>query len=124
MALFGDPVPPVKEKKPKAESGPVVRVETVYKDLFQAKFGFAPTIKFGRDRKALKELLGAWPEDEVLAQLAPFIQRDIRSTRDSFSLYDFCMQAQRLRIERAAGPNGRTAQNVDAAARATGRRGR
>lgn len=123
MTLFGDQSPK-KTRKPKGaveSDGAVVRVETAFLAAFEKCWGF-PTKResIGFERKQLKDLIGSWGEEDVLGLVEKFFASNQR--RGDYSIRDFCRQAQTLRLEQRRAPgNERTAGNLDAAARATGR---
>jgi hypothetical protein len=97
-----------------------------FHDGFLAKFGFKPDPRhFGRFGKELKPLLAAWGEAEVLGAIdAFFATTDPRIVRSDYTVMAFLGLAQHLRVRRTGRQpaDERTASNVDAVARATGRR--
>lgn len=127
MTLFGETPPKekkVRAKKPAApESEALLRVEAAFLAAFERAWGF-PTKRegIGFERKLLKALIESWGEDDVLRLVEVFFSTTKR--RGDYSVRDFCRSAQTLRLEQRRGPGSqdvRTAGNLDAAARATGR---
>ena len=99
-----------------------VRVEDAFKVGHLACWGVEyVALNVGRDRRYLKEAIAAYGEAEVLVLVTRFF-RD-KSRRGSYTIADFYAQLPSLRLE-SQRRNGqpRTAGNVDAAARATGRK--
>ncbi len=132
MSLFGenDNAPPKKPKpKPRAENADAVqRLEMQYTDQFEARWGFKPRRNYGRERKELGELerQDGWGE-MAIADLFPiyFSTPDTRITRGDYSLSDFVHNAQYLRqLARRIQLEPRTVQNIVAAQRAIGGRGK
>lgn len=50
----------------------IKRVYTIYADLFKDKYGFSPTINFGRFAKSVKELIDMKSEMQIAALLIIF----------------------------------------------------
>ena len=107
----------------KVSESPVVRCEAAFKAAFAARFGFAPRIAFGRDRKHLKDMVTAWGEDEVLRLVGEFFaSRDPKVAAGwdaDYGIAHFSRVAQYLKIGGAGGRlSARTAANADTVARA------
>lgn len=103
---------------------PVQRVIDRFHDKFLARFGFKPDPRgFGRFAKDVTTLISAWGEDEVVGLIDDFFAtRDPRIVRSDYTQAAFLNLAQYLRVRHGNVRDERTAANVDAAARATGRR--
>lgn len=126
--LFGDdPKPEKKKAKPKAESdGRVVALETAFVVRHEERWKVKPLLTpYGKNRRQLKDLAGQLSDDEITALMDLFFAtRDRDVERSDYTIAAFIRLVPHLRLleRRTAGPRGRTQDNLDAAARATGRK--
>lgn len=129
--LFGgEPVAPKKPRKRKAagDANPaIVRCIDCYDEHFQKKHGFKPDRRgYGRFAKDLQGFLASWTEQELLEVLHDFFYaNDPKVLRSNWTTADFANLAQHLRIRRTSPApvlDARSANNLDAVRRATGRR--
>lgn len=104
----------------------VKRVADAFHDAFLERFGFKPDPRqYSRFGKEIKPLLATWGELEVLRLINEFFStRDPRVVRSDYTMMAFLGLAQYLRVRQtgASTRDDRTLRNIDAAARATGRR--
>lgn len=114
------------EKKAKPGPNPAIkRAIDAYHTAFLKRFGFKPVIHGGKDGDHFKKLLATWDEETVLGLVDEFFTTtDPRVLRSDYSVGALFTLAQHLLLRRNGHANGdmRTTENVDAAARATGRR--
>jgi hypothetical protein len=97
----------------------IKRVIVFYHARFLARFGFRPAIHRGKDGRRIQTLLGTWGEATVTALVAQFLATtDPRVAQSDYSIGALCSLAQHLRL-RPHRLDRRTAQNLDAAARAS-----
>lgn len=126
MSLFGEAPEPKKPKvvKPRSENADaVLRIEARYTELFKERWKFEPKRNYGRDRKELGELERLWGETEVLDLLQLFfVTTDPKIVRCDYTVTAFCALAQHLKLNARRPQDERTIANLDAAARAMGRR--
>jgi len=129
--LFGGALEQTKKprkRKAAGEANPAVaRCIDHYDAEFQRRHGFKPDRRgYGRFGKDLRDLLETWTEQNVLDMMEDFFyDNDPRVLRGNWSTADFANLAQYLRIKRTSGApilDARTANNLDAARRATQRR--
>jgi hypothetical protein len=99
-----------------------VRLETAFIERHRALWNCEPfRSSYSRERKLLKDMAVQLGEPEVLALIDQFFSN--RNRRGDYTVLDFGRQAAALRLERQRRPvDPRTAANLDAAARATGRK--
>jgi len=120
-ALFEvEPAVPKKRRSPKpgADHG-IQRCIGLYHDTFLARFGFKPQIHGAKDGAHIKSLIAAWGETDVVVLIVEFLTTtDPRIVRSDYTLGAFYNLAQYLRL-RHTRTDERTANNVDAAMRAT-----
>lgn len=114
---------PKARKDAPAPNPAVKRCIDLFHDRHVARFGFKPDPRqYGRFGKELQLLLGAWGEDVVAGLIREFFETtDPRVLRSDYKPMDFVNLAQRLRLQ-GQRLDDRTAENLDAAARAIGRR--
>lgn len=127
--LFGDDPAAKKKRTPKAKpeaDGRVVMLEAGFVARHEARWGVKPLLTpYGKNRRHLKDLAGQLPDDELLALMDLFFStRDRDVERSDYTIGAFVRLVPHLRLleRRTGAPRGRTADNLDAAARATGRR--
>lgn len=120
----------------KLRSGsPVVRLEGAFQLAFERTWGFPVIINYGRDRKLLQDLVDQLGEEGVAALIPRFfaavvpVQKGgdpVVSRCRASDIADFKYHVPHLRMKAARGAAGdmseRTAANVDAAMKATGRK--
>lgn len=63
----------------------IVRIISVYSDLFKDKYGFTPTISFGRYGKLLKSLIETHTELQIAAMLIIFFDWAGMDGEDNFT---------------------------------------
>lgn len=123
--LFGAPEKKAKKKKERsANTDAVLRLEAAYCEAFEARWKFKPRRSYGRDRKHFSDLEQTWGEDEVMAIIGAFFATaDFKVVRSDYSVGALYALAQHVRLlaRRSVGDD-RTLANIDAAARATGRK--
>lgn len=117
------------EPLPKQAGGDpaIARIIGEFQRAHLARFGCKPLRpEYGRFAKELKEMLAAADETELFDLLADFfaVPADPRVERTQYRPMDFVRLAQYLRLRRrgACASDARTLDNLDAVARATGRR--
>lgn len=122
-SLFDDPVGKAKRANGKAlQTSAIARVEARYIERFEAKFGFTPKIAYGKERKLLQGLIAPWGESDVLALVDEFFATtDPKIVRSDYTLTAFAYHAQHLKLH-GHRTDDRTADNIDAATRAMGKR--
>jgi hypothetical protein len=114
-----------KRKPTDAPPDPAVkRMIDLFHTQFTVRFGFKPDPRhYGRFAKDVKALLSAWGETEVHDLIVLFFTtRDPRIVRSDYTTIAFVALAQHMRVRSGAQADERTVSNMDAAARATGRR--
>ncbi len=141
MTLFedGEPAKPKRVKKPATEADAAVKrcIDRFY-DRFVAKWNrgvdvattpksqlVTPLVSGGKHGAQFKRLLAAWDEGTVLELVDTFFTTlDPQVVRSDYSYDAFFRLAQALRLAKARRQpvDDRTLQNLDAAARATGKR--
>ncbi len=115
---------PVRAKKVKPPTG-VSECMQAFREGHMSKLGLEPHIHYGKDGKHFKELVALWGLDVVLRLIALFFSTtDPRVVRSDYKVGAFYSLAQHLiLLDRRHGPKDRrTAENLDAATRATQRR--
>lgn len=116
----------MKARKEREAPDPAVkRLADAFHDAFLERFGFKPDPRhYGRFGKEIKPLLSAWGEFELLGLINAFFStRDLRVLQSDYTMLTFLRLAQYLRVRQMGAPrDDRTLKNMDAAARATGRR--
>lgn len=109
-----------KAKKSDDERAPVAKCIDAFHAAFVARFGFKPKIDGGKDGANLKRLIATWDERVVLDLIAEFFStRDPRVARSDYTIGAFYNLAQHLRLRRQTVQDQRTAENMDAASRAS-----
>ena len=109
-------------KIPKAPNPAIKKVIDAFHVAFLARFGFKPVIHGGKDGAHIQKLLATWDEETVLWLVAEFFATtDPRVLRSDYSLGALFSLAQHLllRHQKGALTDERTAQNFDAASRAS-----
>lgn len=103
------------------EKAPVKKCLDAFHNAFVARFGFKPRIDGGKDGKHMKDLIATWSEQDVLDLIAEFFStRDARVVRSDYSVGALYNLAQHLKLRQHGHYiDQRTAENVDAAVRAT-----
>lgn len=116
----------MKTGKPATEADPAVkRCIDAFHDACVRRFGFKPDPRqYGRLGRDLKPLLATWGEADMLSLIDEFFTTsEPRITRSDYSVAAFLAVVQLLKVRRLQAPDARTAENIDAAVRATRRRG-
>lgn len=113
--------------KPKTAPDPrIKRLIDAFEAKHVAKHGIKPfDPQYPRFGRTLKDMLASASEGELLELMDDFFaSRDLRILGGNWRPADFVYWAPRLRLKRngMVETDGRTARNLDAAARATGRR--
>jgi DNA-binding transcriptional ArsR family regulator len=113
------PAAPASSANPVAAS-PVTRCMSEFKAAFQSRFGNQPLIEHGKDESRIKQMVQVYGESRVLMLVPRFFNSsDPRILQSDYTVGDFYRRAQGLNIGPRLGE--RTAANVDAAARASGK---
>lgn len=127
--LFDDGAgkPKKKPRAPKPESdGRVVALESAFVVRHEQRWSVKPLLTpYGKNRRQLKDLSGQLTDVEIFGLMDVFFAtRDREVERSDYSIAAFIRLVPHLRLleRRHAGPRGRTQDNLDAAARATGRK--
>lgn len=108
-----------KTKEPK-DKAPVQRCIDAFFNTFVSRFGFKPQIKGGKDGAHIKSLIATWGEQEVLDIISAFFRTtDPRVLRSDYSIGALYSLAQHVRLRGMKIADPRTAENLDAANRAT-----
>ncbi len=125
-------MPKKTRKQPLDEKAPnrVVALESAYLTRHQTRWGILPTRKIGYERKELKTLVEQHSDDELIRLMDLYLdpsteQRSEQVKRSDFTLLSFTRLVPMLRllqIRRRGTIHQRTAENVDQARRATGRK--
>lgn len=102
----------------------IKRCIDAYHQAFLQRFGFKPQIHGGKDASHFKQLLATWGEPVVMELIEDFLSTtDPRVLRSDYTVGALYNLAQHLRLRREGHRiDERTAHNLDAAARAAGRR--
>lgn len=110
----------------KKEPNPAIKTSIdLYHDLFKKRFGFKPVIHGGKDGSHFQKLIATWGAADVEWLIKEFFRTtDPRIVRSDYTVGALFGLAQHLMLKRSGHKNvdDRTAHNLDAAARATGRR--
>lgn len=102
---------------------PVKRCIDAFHVAFLARHGFKPRISGGKDGALLKQLIATWGEADVLILIGEFFATtDPRVLRSDYTIGAFVSLAQHLKLRQHGMIDARTAENLDAAARAAGRK--
>lgn len=102
------------------DRAPVSKCIDAFHDAFVRRFGFKPKIDGGKDGANLKRLIATWDERVVLELIEEFFTtRDPRVARSDYTIGAFYNLAQHLRLRRQTIQDQRTAENMDAASRAS-----
>lgn len=115
-----EPMPSVKP-----EPSTVTKCRSLFRELHEQKLGIKPFEKFGRDGKHFKDLAASYGEEQVLELIRRFFDTsDPKVVASDYSVAALYRLAQHVMLlDRRSGPRDRrTAENVDAVARATRRR--
>ncbi len=131
-ALFGEPAQEEARPKRKARpqtDGAVKRLIDQYHREFLARHGVKPRINGGKDGTLFKQLVAAWGEQRVSELLTRFLnERDTRiawanwADKTGWTVGAFAHVAQSMMTStQQQGMDDRTAANVAAARKATGR---
>lgn len=120
-ALDGMEPPPPAKLEPSA----VTKCRALFRDLHEKKLGIPPLEKHGRDGKHFKDLVAAYREEPTLELIRRFFDTsDPKVVASDYSVGALYRLAPHVMLlDRRTGPRDRrTAENVDAVARATRRR--
>lgn len=110
--------------KPKKPMPPVTQIFDAHTRLYVQKTGVQPLVKYtGQDARQMKTLVDSVGVDRVLELLVQFFSGvDPWALRSGWTIGAFYTVAQRLHAQRGRVIDQRTAENMDAAMRATQRR--
>lgn len=116
------PDPPAKKAKPPKSDGALQECIAAYVAGFGARFpGVKPRIG-GKGGALMKRMIADWDRDTVLGIIRRFFTTtDSRVTRSGYEIGDLYYLAQYLQISDRR-TDQRTAENIDAARRAMGKR--
>lgn len=111
---------------PKKKTNPAIKTcIDLFHTRFKERFGFPPVIHGGKDGSHFQKLIATWGEINTKWVIEEFFETsDPRVHRCDYTVGALFNLAQHLMLRRNGARNidERTASNIDAAARATGRK--
>lgn len=121
--MDADPPKPARKKKAPSD-GSVQRCFDAWARLFEAKWHMKAThISPGKDGRHFKDLVRAFGDERTLELMARFFATtNPQIARSDYSVGAFFRLAQTLVLDDMKIDDARTLSNIDAVARATGRR--